>query len=90
MVDVNLSCTEAEQCLQAFKKSCDQADQSDLINSEECNYWVFEHGYRAAMQALANKTNQANTHGPLDLVSDMLANGFALLEKTKIQLGKTA
>ena len=79
----NLNYYQAEQCMQAFKQTCDQADRSDLISSEDCNYWVFEQGYKAAMQAVANKSNQVNTHGPLDLVSDMLANGFALLEKTK-------
>ena len=82
MTVLNLSNDEAELCLQAFKKSCDQADQSELISSEECAYWLFEQGYKAAMQALANKTKQVNIHGPLDLVSDMLASGFTLLEKS--------
>ena len=58
MFDDNLSCNEAEQCMQSFKKTCDQADQSELVSSEECNYWVFEQGYKAAMQALTNKSNQ--------------------------------
>ena len=49
MPDVNLNSDEAEQCKQAFKKSCDQADQSELISSEECSYWVFEQGYQAAL-----------------------------------------
>lgn len=58
MFDDNLSGIEAEQCLQSFIKTCDQADQSELVSSEECNYWVFEQGYKAAMQALTNKSNQ--------------------------------
>ena len=58
MFDDNLSCNEAEQCLQSFKKTCDQADQCKLVSSEECNYWVFEQGYKAAMQALTNKSDQ--------------------------------
>ena len=61
MFDINLSCTEAEQCMQSFKKTCDQADQSELISSEECNYWVFEQGYKAAMQALLNKSNHVTS-----------------------------
>ena len=58
MFDDNLSCNEAEQCMQSFKKTCDQADQSELVSSEECNYWVFEQDYKAAMQALTNKSDQ--------------------------------
>ena len=58
MFDDNLSGIEAEQCLQSFIKTCNQADQSELVSSEECNYWVFEQGYKAAMQALTNKSNQ--------------------------------
>ena len=44
--------------MQSFKKTCDQADQSELVSSEECNYWVFEQDYKAAMQALTNKSDQ--------------------------------
>ena len=58
MFDDNLSCIEAELCMQSFKKTCDQADQSELVSSEECYYWVFEQGYKAAMQALTNTSNQ--------------------------------
>ena len=58
MFDVNLSCNEAEQWMQSFKKTCDQADQSELVSSEECSYWVFEQGYKAAMQELTNKSDQ--------------------------------
>lgn len=58
MFDDNLSCIEAEQCMQSLKKTCDQADQSELVSSEECNYWVFEQGYKAAMQASTNKSDQ--------------------------------
>lgn len=90
MTDVNINSDVAEQCMQAFKKTCDLADQSELISSEECTYWVFEQGYKAAMQALLNETHQVNTHGPLDLVSDMLASGFSLLEKSTNSSAKLA
>ena len=49
MPDVNLNSDEAEQCKQAFKKSCDQADQSELISGEECSYWVLGQGYQVAL-----------------------------------------
>ena len=44
--------------MQSFKKTCDQADQSELVSSEECSCWVFEQGYKAAMQELTNKSDQ--------------------------------
>lgn len=90
MPDLSLNSDEAEQCLQAFKQSCDLADKSKLISSEECTYWIFEQGYKAALQAQLNKPNQLSTHGPLDRVSDMLASGFALLEKAKCSPTKLA
>jgi len=88
----------AEQCMEAFKKACDQADQSTLISSEECHYWVFEQGYKAAMQQLAAiKQNSNQTAIDLmnnnlitdDLMADDVATknliyGFNLLNRFKL------
>ena len=41
-----------------LKKRVTKLDQSELASSEECNYWVFEQGYKAAMQAITNKSDQ--------------------------------
>ena len=82
---------DAEKCMAAFKDICEEADRSTLIDSDECAYWVFERGYQAAMQAVAIKNKLMNVHKTIDAVSDMLANGFALLEvsgKTKKPTGR--
>ena len=73
----NMKNDEADKCMYAFKKICKEADRSDLAGSDECAYWVFERGYLAAMQELAIKTKLVNAHKQIDVVSDMLANGFA-------------
>lgn len=36
--------------MEAFKVWCDELERSDLINTDDCQYWVFERGYRAAIQ----------------------------------------
>lgn len=38
--------------MDAFKLLCDELERSDLMNTDECQYWVFERGYRAAIQSL--------------------------------------
>ena len=74
---------EADKCMNAFKEICEEADRSELAGSDECAYWVFERGYQAAIQEMAIKNKYMNAHQPIDVVSDMLANGFALLEESK-------
>jgi hypothetical protein len=41
---------------------------------------VFERGYQAAMQELAMAAKVKESQKPADFTSQMLANGFALLE----------
>ena len=74
---------ETDKCMVAFKNICEEADCSELVGSDECAYWVFERGYEAAMQEMAINIKPVNAHQPIDAVSDMLANGFALLEESK-------
>ena len=38
--------------MDAFNKLCDEISGSQLAGVEECQYWVFERGYRAAIQSL--------------------------------------
>jgi hypothetical protein len=40
---------DAEVCMNAFIKLCEEVENSGLISSEDCQYWVFERGYIAAM-----------------------------------------
>ncbi len=65
----------------AFSAICDEADRSELVSSEDCNYWVFESGYQAAKQELAMAAKVKEVQKPADFASQMLANGFALLEE---------
>jgi hypothetical protein len=72
---------EAVKCMNAFNTICEEADRSALVSSEDCNYWVFERGYQAAMQELAMAAKVKEVQKPADFTSQMLANGFALLEE---------
>lgn len=38
--------------MDAFKVMCDELERSELMNTDECQYWVFERGYRSAIQNL--------------------------------------
>ncbi len=78
----------AEKCMEAFKKICDEADQSELTSSEECHYWVFEQGYKAAILEIASTTKRKQSASAIDLATESLMHGFNLLErfKTKVAL----
>jgi hypothetical protein len=45
-----MTINENSAAMDAFKKLCDEMEDSPLVSTEECQYWVFERGYRAAMQ----------------------------------------
>jgi hypothetical protein len=80
-VVIKMTNNEAVKCMNAFNAICDEADRSELVSSEDCNYWVFERGYQAAMQELAMAAKIKEVQKPTDFASQMLANGFALLEE---------
>lgn len=44
--------TDHSASMEAFITLCEEIDVSKLANAEECQYWVFERGYRAAIQEL--------------------------------------
>jgi hypothetical protein len=44
-------------CMSAFSKLCDEAEHSETVSSEECQYWVFERGYKAAMEEMIKVIN---------------------------------
>jgi hypothetical protein len=52
---------ESNQCLEAFNTSCEALSQSDLVETEECQYWLFELGYKAALEKLNSHTAQPQT-----------------------------
>jgi hypothetical protein len=45
-----MNISENSAAMDAFKALCDELDMSNLVGSEECQYWVFERGYRAAVE----------------------------------------
>ena len=42
--------TENSAAMESFNDLCDELENSELVGAEECQYWVFERGYRAAVQ----------------------------------------
>lgn len=44
--------TERNACLDSFTQFCEEIGTSSLVGSEEAQYWVYERGYRAAMEEL--------------------------------------
>ena len=50
----NMTDYDANACMSAFGKFCEAAERNELTSSEEYQYWVFERGYFAAMQEVAN------------------------------------
>ena len=44
-----MSYNDIEACMQAFNDLCDEANESDLIDAADCQFWVFERGYQAAI-----------------------------------------
>lgn len=43
---------ENSVAMEAFQKLCNEIEDSTLAGTEECQYWVFERGYRTAIQQL--------------------------------------
>ena len=46
--------TDKSAAMEAFKDLCDEIQDSELVKAEEAQYWVFERGYRAAVQEFIN------------------------------------
>ena len=42
--------TDNSAAMEAFNNLCEELDNSELMGSEEAQYWVFERGYRSAVQ----------------------------------------
>jgi hypothetical protein len=42
--------TDNNAAMEAFNELCDELESSEIIGTEEAQYWVFERGYRAAVQ----------------------------------------
>ena len=44
--------TDCNTCFKAFNVLCEELDTSELVTTEDFQYWVFERGYEAAMQRM--------------------------------------
>jgi hypothetical protein len=54
MEGMKMEITDSEACLKAFSDFCEEVNRSGLMGSEECQYWIFERGYKAALVAQAS------------------------------------
>ena len=48
-------------CLTAFNALCEELTTSKLVDLEECQYWLFERGYNAAVEELIQNIAVAAT-----------------------------
>lgn len=49
---------DVNACMNAFSSFCDEVERNELVSMDDCQYWVFEQGYKAAMEDMV-KTIQA-------------------------------
>ena len=47
-----MNISDRNACMEAFLVLCDDVHSDKNLNLYECQYWVFERGYRAAVQEL--------------------------------------
>ncbi|MGB2832598.1 MAG: hypothetical protein WBC07_06565 [Methylotenera sp.] len=43
---------ERNACMESFSQFCEEIAKSDLVSTEEAQYWTYERGYRAAIDEL--------------------------------------
>jgi hypothetical protein len=66
-------------CLTAFNALCEELSTSKLVSLEECQYWLFERGYNAAVEELIqNISVAANMGNPALLEQKYLAKKTAV------------
>ena len=70
----NMDDIDANACMSAFSKFCEEAERNELTSSEDYQYWVFERGYQAAMQEVAKVIKLRHTGRSADLDLQMTAN----------------
>jgi hypothetical protein len=50
--EYKMKVTDRNACMESFQSLCDEVHGDANMNLYECQYWVFERGYRAAVQEL--------------------------------------
>lgn len=68
---------EANACMSAFGKFCEEAERNELTSSEDYQYWVFERGYIAAMQEVTKVIKLKHASRSIDLDLQMTSNRAA-------------
>jgi hypothetical protein len=54
-----MNITDSSICLEAFNNLCKELNTSNLVKIDECQYWVFERGYKAAVEELISNISIA-------------------------------
>jgi hypothetical protein len=66
--ELKMNETDSNISLKAFNQLCDELSTSKLVSSEECQYWMFERGYEAALKELIrNMSIAAKSQNPVSL-----------------------
>jgi hypothetical protein len=73
-IEDNMDDYDANACMGAFSKFCDEAERNELTSNDEYQYWVFERGYYAAMQEVAKTLKLRRADRSAELTSQMAAN----------------
>lgn len=68
---------DANACISAFNEFCEESERNALASNEDCQYWVFERGYIAAMQEVAKVITLRHIDRSVGLKSQMAANKSA-------------
>lgn len=45
---------DCDACFKAFNVLCEELSSSELLATEEFQYWMFERGYKAALDTIAS------------------------------------
>jgi hypothetical protein len=74
-----MNAADTNLCLEAFNRLCEELNTSTLLNLEECQYWVFERGYKAAVDEMINNISvAAKSQGKISLEEIYLAKQTCL------------
>lgn len=66
-------------CLTAFNSLCEELEISKLVNLDECQYWLFERGYKTAVEELIHNIAVAeNANDAISLEQAYLAKETTL------------
>ena len=64
--------TDCDTCFKAFNVLYEELNTSELVTTEDFQYWIFERGYKAAMQRMieTNRNGQPKKIFAINLSSN--------------------